>query len=59
VVNKDQQVQPGTQLGRQGDTGLSWGSHLHLEVDRDAWQTLRSVDPSPFLPPSISRTATA
>jgi hypothetical protein len=58
LVSQGQQVQPGTPLGQQGDSGLSWGSHLHLEVDRDAWQTLRSVDPSPFLAASISRTAT-
>jgi hypothetical protein len=57
-VSRGQPVQPGTPLGQQGDSGLSWGSHLHFEVDRDGWQTLRSVDPSPFLAPSISRTAT-
>jgi murein DD-endopeptidase MepM/ murein hydrolase activator NlpD len=56
-VRRGQEVQPGTDLGLQGDSGLSWGSHLHFEVDRDAWSTLRSVDPSPLLPPSISRTA--
>jgi murein DD-endopeptidase MepM/ murein hydrolase activator NlpD len=58
LVAKGQQVQPGTPLGQQGDSGLSWGSHLHFEVDRDAWRTLDSVDPSPFLATSISRTAT-
>jgi hypothetical protein len=57
LVGRGQQVQPGTPLGRQGDSGLSWGSHLHFEVDRDAWNTLRSIDPSPLLSPSISRTA--
>ena len=56
LVTRGQEVQPGTELGLQGDSGLSWGSHLHLEVDRDAWNTLRSVDPSPFLPSWISRT---
>lgn len=55
-VRRGQEVRPGTELGQQGDSGLSWGSHLHFEVDRDAWNTLRSVDPGPFLPPSISRT---
>jgi murein DD-endopeptidase MepM/ murein hydrolase activator NlpD len=59
LVSRGQQVQPATQLGLQGDSGLSWGSHLHFEVDRDAWNTLRSIDPSPFLSPSISRTAQA
>jgi hypothetical protein len=57
LVAKGQQVQPGTPLGQQGDSGLSWGSHLHLEVDRDAWSTLRSIDPTVLLPASISRTA--
>lgn len=56
MVRRGQQVRPGTELGIQGDSGLSWGSHLHFEVDRDAWNTLRSVDPSPFLPTWISRT---
>jgi len=56
LVHNGDQVQPGTQLGVQGDTGLSWGSHLHFEVDRDSWQTLKSIDPSPFLSPTISRT---
>jgi murein DD-endopeptidase MepM/ murein hydrolase activator NlpD len=59
LVRTGQQVAPGTQLGFQGDSGLSWGSHLHLEVDRDAWNTLRSIDPSALLPASISRTAQA
>jgi murein DD-endopeptidase MepM/ murein hydrolase activator NlpD len=57
LVGPGQEIQPGTQLGQQGDSGLSWGSHLHFEVDRDAWNTLRSIDPSPFLPPGISRVA--
>ncbi len=59
AVRARERVQPGTELGLQGDSGLSWGSHLHLEVDRDAWQTLRSVDPDPFLAASISRTASS
>lgn len=57
-VSRGQQVQPGTPLGLQGDSGLSWGSHLHFEIDRDAWNTLRSIDPGPFLGPSIGRTPT-
>ena len=57
LVSRGQQVQLGTPLGQQGDSGLSWGSHLHLEVDRDSWNTLRSIDPSVLLPPSIARTA--
>jgi murein DD-endopeptidase MepM/ murein hydrolase activator NlpD len=57
LVGRGQQVQPGTPLGQQGDSGLSWGSHLHFEVDRDAWNTLRSIDPSVLLPSWISRTA--
>jgi murein DD-endopeptidase MepM/ murein hydrolase activator NlpD len=59
LVIRGQQVEPGTPLGQQGDSGLSWGSHLHFEVDRDAWNTLRSIDPSVLLPPWISRTAQA
>jgi murein DD-endopeptidase MepM/ murein hydrolase activator NlpD len=59
AVRAGEEVQPGTMLGLQGDSGLSWGSHLHFEVDRDAWQTVRSVDPGPFLAASISRTATS
>jgi murein DD-endopeptidase MepM/ murein hydrolase activator NlpD len=57
LVGRGQQVQPGTALGQQGDSGLSWGSHLHFEVDRDSWRTLNSIDPSVLLAPSISRTA--
>ena len=58
LVTRGQQVEAGTPLGQQGDSGLSWGSHLHFEVDRDSWNTLRSIDPSVFLPASISRTPT-
>jgi murein DD-endopeptidase MepM/ murein hydrolase activator NlpD len=57
LVSRGQQVAPGTPLGQQGDSGLSCGSHLHLEVDRDSWNTLRSIDPSVLLSPWISRTA--
>jgi hypothetical protein len=57
LVGRGLQVKPGMPLGQQGDSGLSWGSHLHLEVDRDSWNTLRSIDPGVLLPPSISRTA--
>lgn len=54
-VRRGEEVRAGSELGLQGDTGLSWGSHLHLEIDRDAWDTLRSVDPGPLLPPWISQ----
>ncbi len=57
MVSKGARVQPGTQLGLQGDSGLSWGSHLHFEVDRDQLSTLRSIDPISFLPSWISPTA--
>jgi hypothetical protein len=57
LVSRGQQVQPGAALGQQGDSGLSWGSHLHLEIDRDSWNTLHSIDPSVLLPSWISRTA--
>lgn len=56
-VRGGQQVQPGIELGREGDSGLSWGAHLHFEVDRDGWQTARAIDPSPFLSPTISRSS--
>ncbi len=59
LVGGGERVQPGTQLGLQGDSGLSWGSHLHFEVDRDQLNTLRSIDPTSFLPPWISPTAQA
>jgi murein DD-endopeptidase MepM/ murein hydrolase activator NlpD len=57
LVSRGQQVEIGTPLGEQGDSGLSWGSHLHFEADRDSWNTLRSIDPSVLLPSWISRMA--
>ncbi len=50
LVSRGERVQLGTELGLQGDSGLSWGSHLHFEVDRDQLNTLRSIDPISFLP---------
>ncbi|MBN8424393.1 M23 family metallopeptidase [Microbacterium esteraromaticum] len=40
-----EQVDPGAPLGAEGNTGQSFGCHLHYEVRRDG----RAIDPQPFM----------
>ena len=45
VVSVGQRVRPGTPVGVQGDTGLSYGEHCHFEIRKDGVP----VDPSPYI----------
>lgn len=45
VVTERQQVAAGTRLGAEGETGLSWGCHLHFEIRQDGAR----IDPQPFM----------
>ncbi|NES12718.1 MULTISPECIES: M23 family metallopeptidase [Micromonospora] len=45
TVKEGQQVKAGDQLGLVGNTGHSYGSHLHLEIHVDG----QPLDPVPFL----------
>lgn len=45
LVSVGQQVTTGTALGAEGNTGKSFGCHLHFEVQKSG----SSVDPEPFM----------
>ena len=45
LVKEGQQVKAGDQLGLVGNTGHSYGSHLHLEIHVNG----QPIDPMPFL----------
>jgi murein DD-endopeptidase MepM/ murein hydrolase activator NlpD len=47
LVTKDQRVEAGDVLGEVGDTGHSWGAHLHIEI-RLPGET-NPTDPVPVL----------
>ncbi len=46
AVERGQYVATGQVIGYVGDTGYSFGAHLHFEV----WREGQAVDPLPFLP---------
>lgn len=43
-------VSQGQQIGTMGDTGNSFGDHLHFEVHNGQWSQGGGIDPMPFLP---------
>ena len=45
IVEKNQEVDKGTVIGLVGSTGLSTGSHLHLEV----WENDHPINPLTIL----------
>ena len=45
TVVKGQQVTAGTRVGGEGQTGLSYGCHLHFEVRQNGAR----IDPAPFM----------
>ncbi|OJJ16759.1 hypothetical protein BKI52_33160 [marine bacterium AO1-C] len=50
-VKVGQKIQAGEQLGTEGNTGYSFGSHLHFElrIDLNLVQKEGSIDPYPYL----------
>ncbi|MBA2506055.1 MAG: M23 family metallopeptidase [Thermoleophilaceae bacterium] len=50
VVREGQRVLTGQLLGRLGNTGASFGAHLHFEIWQGPWQTGgKPLDPLPYL----------
>jgi hypothetical protein len=51
LVSEEQRVSAGQQLGQVGNTGRSFGAHLHFEIWPDGWYAKGSVpiDPLPDL----------
>jgi murein DD-endopeptidase MepM/ murein hydrolase activator NlpD len=48
-VSEGQKVTTGTKLGEVGDTGRSFGDHLHLEVRSAPYRYGNDVDPAKFI----------
>lgn len=51
-VRAGQKIKAGTRLGKVGNTGNSYGDHLHFEVWKDQWNSLGkkgNIDPYPIL----------
>ncbi len=50
-VSAGQRVGQGTQLGTMGNTGNSFGAHLHFEVHQGAfnWSRSNAVDPMNYI----------
>lgn len=51
AVQQGQVVQQGQQIGIMGNTGISFGQHLHFEIHVGSWNAAKSnaVDPMPYL----------
>ena len=48
-VSKGDQVREGQLLGKSGNTGRSFGPHLHFEVRKSPYNYKDDVDPMPYL----------
>ncbi|CQR46453.1 Peptidoglycan DL-endopeptidase CwlO precursor [Paraliobacillus sp. PM-2] len=49
-VSYNQRVNKGQQIGTMGNTGNSFGSHLHFEVHKNYWSYHGGIDPMKYLP---------
>ncbi len=49
-VGLGQKVNQGQYIGGMGNTGRSFGSHLHFEVHRGKWSSKGGVNPLNYLP---------
>lgn len=51
AVQQGQVVQQGQQIGIMGNTGMSFGQHLHFEIHAGSWNAAKSnaVDPALYL----------
>ncbi|MFD1020326.1 murein hydrolase activator EnvC family protein [Thalassobacillus hwangdonensis] len=52
TVSEGQTVKQGQLLGNMGNTGQSYGQHLHFELHKGTWNASKSnaVNPLPYLP---------
>lgn len=48
-VKKGESVRVGDQIGTVGNTGYSFGNHLHFEVHNGVWKAKGGVDPLQYL----------
>ena len=49
LVSKGDKVKAGEQIGKVGNTGNSFGNHLHLEVWKGGYGTKYRVNPRPYI----------
>lgn len=49
TVRYGEQVSAGSQVGTVGNTGASFGNHLHFETHRGPWKQHSGIDPMQFL----------
>lgn len=48
-VKVGERVKRGDLIGEAGNTGYSFGSHLHFEIRKGGWLSNESLDPMPYL----------
>ncbi|MDI5791069.1 M23 family metallopeptidase [Bacillus licheniformis] len=51
-VQTGQRVEQGQVIGTMGNTGQSYGQHLHFEIHKGLWNNAKSnaVDPANYIP---------
>src|SRR5699024_12610815 len=49
-VSPGSNVSDGQQIGAAGNTGHSYGNHVHFEVQNGEWKQHNGIDPMQYLP---------